>query len=97
MRCDSVISFVIVSALNQTIPHRDTVAGVACSKLSTSRMIRTLSGIVKRSPLGRVNSLLSSSTELRFSAHSGSTSPSNTIQCRRSASPRWLAMMVRSK
>ena len=39
----------------------------------------TLGGIARRSPLGRVSSLLSSSTELRFSTHSGSTSPSNII------------------
>ena len=39
----------------------------------------TFGGIARRSPLGRVRSLLSSSTEFRFSTHSGSTSPSNII------------------
>ena len=33
----------------------------------------------------------------KFSAHSGSTSPSNTIQCLLSASPRWLARIVRRR
>mmetsp|Transcript_8133 Transcript_8133/g.11836 ORF Transcript_8133/g.11836 Transcript_8133/m.11836 type:complete len:243 (-) Transcript_8133:74-802(-) len=54
-------------------------------------MIRRLSGMPRRSPLGSVNSLLSSRTLLRFSAHSGSTSPSKIIQCLLSASPFWFA------
>mmetsp|Transcript_36195 Transcript_36195/g.108402 ORF Transcript_36195/g.108402 Transcript_36195/m.108402 type:complete len:494 (+) Transcript_36195:3590-5071(+) len=86
-----------VSSLNQTMPQRDTVAGVACANESTSRIILTLLGMDSRSPLGRVRSLLSSRTLLRFSAHSGSTSPSNTIQCLRSASPLWFANMVRRR
>mmetsp|Transcript_12069 Transcript_12069/g.26317 ORF Transcript_12069/g.26317 Transcript_12069/m.26317 type:complete len:249 (+) Transcript_12069:1916-2662(+) len=97
MRCSRHISDEMVSALYQSIPQRETVAGVACSRLSTSRIMRTLSGMLRRSPLGSVNNLLSSSTLFKFSAHSGSTSPSNTIQCLRSASPRWLARIVRSK
>mmetsp|Transcript_1997 Transcript_1997/g.5251 ORF Transcript_1997/g.5251 Transcript_1997/m.5251 type:complete len:236 (-) Transcript_1997:3534-4241(-) len=85
------ISGVMVLSLKKTIPHLDTVAGVAKFRLSTSRMIRMLLGIPRRSPLGSVSILLSSKTELRFSAHSGSTSPSNTIQWRRSDSPFWLS------
>mmetsp|Transcript_8689 Transcript_8689/g.12668 ORF Transcript_8689/g.12668 Transcript_8689/m.12668 type:complete len:259 (-) Transcript_8689:3404-4180(-) len=70
------------------MPHRETVAWVAFSRLSTSNIILKLSGTTRRSPLGKVSSLLSSSTLFKFSAHSGSTSPSNIIQCLRSASPR---------
>lgn len=79
-RCCRHICIDTVSALNQIIPQRETVAGVACSRLSTSRIILTFSGMFKRSPDGSVSSLLSSKTEFKFSAHSGSTSPSNTIQ-----------------
>src|SRR3546814_21062479 len=46
-------------------------------------MMRTFEGILRRSPVGNVRILLSSRTEFKFSAHSGSTSPSHTIQCRR--------------
>ena len=77
----------MTSSENQTIPQRETVAKVAYYKLSTSNIILTLGGISNLSPLGRVNSLLLSRTELRFSAHSGSTSPSNIIQCLFSDSP----------
>ena len=63
------------------ILHRLTVASVACLRLSISKMILTWSGIWICSPFGKVNILLLSSTELRFSTHNGSTSPSNTIQC----------------
>ena len=76
-----------VSEENQTIPHRETVARVTKFKFSTSNKILTLEGIAKRSPLGNVNNLLSSKTELRFSAHSGSTSPSKIIQWRFEDSP----------
>mmetsp|Transcript_19505 Transcript_19505/g.56125 ORF Transcript_19505/g.56125 Transcript_19505/m.56125 type:complete len:242 (+) Transcript_19505:5184-5909(+) len=96
-KCCRRIDSESVSSLNQIIPHRETVAGVACLRLSTSRMILMLSGMSSRSPLGSVSNLLSSKTLLRFSAHSGSTSPSKTIQCLRSASPFWLARMVRSR
>ncbi len=75
------MSWLSTSLENQTIPHLDTVAKVAYFKVSTSNIILTLLGIASRSPLGRVKSLLSSKTEFKFSAHSGSTSPSNTIQC----------------
>mmetsp|Transcript_98082 Transcript_98082/g.299850 ORF Transcript_98082/g.299850 Transcript_98082/m.299850 type:complete len:346 (+) Transcript_98082:6210-7247(+) len=76
------------SSANHTIPQRETVANVAYLSVSTSNMIRTCGGIAKRSPLGRVSILLSSKTEFKFSAHSGSTSPSNIIHCRRSFCPR---------
>lgn len=66
---------------NQTIPHLETVAKVAYFNVSTSNKILTLGGIDNLSPFGKVNNLLSSKTEFKFSAHSGSTSPSNTIQC----------------
>mmetsp|Transcript_20847 Transcript_20847/g.49450 ORF Transcript_20847/g.49450 Transcript_20847/m.49450 type:complete len:346 (+) Transcript_20847:6286-7323(+) len=81
------ISSVTTSLANHTMPHRLTVANVAYFKVSTSNMMRTFGGIARRSPLGRVRSLLSSRTELRFSAHSGSTSPSNMIHWRRLFSP----------
>jgi len=71
----------MVSSLNQTIPHLETVAKVAYLRVSTSNIILTLGGIANLSPFGNVSNLLSSSTEFRFSAHSGSTSPSNIIQC----------------
>ena len=54
----------------------------------------TFEGMARRSPLGRVNSLLSSRTEFRFSTHSGSTSPSNIIQCFLLISPRTLSMIL---
>lgn len=73
----------MVSSLNQTIPHLDTVANVAYFKVSTSNIILTFDGIANLSPFGNVNNLLSSNTEFKFSAHSGSTSPSNIIQCLR--------------
>ena len=73
---------------NQTIPHLLMVAGVVYFKLSTSKTIRTFSGKLNRSPLGRVNILLSSKTLFRFSAHCGSISPSNTIQSFFDNSPR---------
>lgn len=59
------------------------------------RTTRTLDGKAKRSPLGNVSSLLSSKTELRFSTHSGSTSPSKMIHCRLVNSPRTLSMIFR--
>mmetsp|Transcript_4796 Transcript_4796/g.10883 ORF Transcript_4796/g.10883 Transcript_4796/m.10883 type:complete len:205 (-) Transcript_4796:856-1470(-) len=72
-----------VPSANHTMPHLETVASVACLSVSTSIITRTLGGILSRSPEGSVSTLLSSSTLLRFSAQSGSTSPSNTIQLRR--------------
>mmetsp|Transcript_3031 Transcript_3031/g.8554 ORF Transcript_3031/g.8554 Transcript_3031/m.8554 type:complete len:247 (-) Transcript_3031:6595-7335(-) len=93
--CSRYISGETLSSLNHTIPQRETVAGVACARLSTSSTMRTLLGIPKRSPEGSVNSLLSSKTEFKFSTQLGSTSPSKTIQWRRSLSPFWLSIMRR--
>lgn len=61
------------------IPHRDTVAGLALSRFSTSKVILQLSDIGIRSALARVRILLSSSTVLRFSIHIASTGPSQLI------------------
>mmetsp|Transcript_27783 Transcript_27783/g.44163 ORF Transcript_27783/g.44163 Transcript_27783/m.44163 type:complete len:240 (+) Transcript_27783:4750-5469(+) len=58
-------------------------------------MMRTLSVSIIRSPLGSVRSLLSSRTLLRFSAHSGSTSPSKMIHCRFWLSPRVSSRILR--
>ncbi len=54
----------------------------------------TLVGSASLSPLGSVNSLLSSNTLLRFSTQSGSTSPSNMIHWRLLSSPRTLSMIL---
>ena len=86
--CMNMLLIGTTSSLNHTVPQRLTEAGVAYFRFSTSNRIRTLGGSERRSPVGSVSSLLSSRTELRFSAHSGSTSPSNTIHCRRVLSPR---------
>ena len=71
-----------VSAANHTMPARDTVARVAWRRESVSIIMRTFGGILRRSPDGKVSNLLSSKTEFKFSAHSGSTSPSKRIQLR---------------
>ena len=57
----------------------------------------TFGGMPRRSPLGRVRSLLSSSTEFKFSTHSGSTSPSKMIHCRLVSSPRTLSIILHSR
>jgi len=62
------------------IPQRDTVAGEALSRFSTSKVILHLSDIGMRSALARVKILLSSSTVLRFSIQIASTGPSQQIQ-----------------
>lgn len=59
--------------------------------------VQTLEGMPRRSPLGRVKSLLSSRTEFKFSTHSGSTSPSNMIQCFFVISPRTLSMILKEE
>lgn len=79
--------FYSMSSENQTIPHQETVASVAYFNDSTSNSSFKLEGILNHSPFGRVRSLLSSRTELRFSAQTGSTSPSKTIQCILESSP----------
>lgn len=81
-------------SLNQTMPQRETVARVTKLRFSTSNRILTLAGMASLSPLGKVSSLLSSRTELRFSAHSGSQSPSKTIQCLFWASPFWFPRIL---
>ena len=70
-------------SLSHAMPVID-IAKIAMQKSMLSSYIiqphrLTLGGIARRSPLGKVRSLLSSSTEFRFSTHSGSTSPSNII------------------
>lgn len=57
----------------------------------------TLDGIPRRSPFGKVNSLLSSRTLFKFSTHSGSTSPSKMIHCRLLISPRTLSMILQRR
>ena len=58
------------------------MAGDANSSEWHSKMKFTLLANWMRSPLGIVSRRLSSSTELSDSIHSGSTSPSQTIQLR---------------
>mmetsp|Transcript_21875 Transcript_21875/g.74195 ORF Transcript_21875/g.74195 Transcript_21875/m.74195 type:complete len:249 (-) Transcript_21875:138-884(-) len=61
------------------MPARDTVAGEALRRSSTSKRSLTLSAIGMRSPLASVRSLLSSRTVFRFSIQTASTGPSQTI------------------
>mmetsp|Transcript_17782 Transcript_17782/g.59975 ORF Transcript_17782/g.59975 Transcript_17782/m.59975 type:complete len:253 (+) Transcript_17782:4615-5373(+) len=67
------------------MPMRDTVAGEAKRRSCVSKRKLTLSPKAMRSPLGSVSRWLSSKTELSDSIHSGSTSPSQTIQDRTSS------------
>lgn len=62
------------------MPIRETVAGEACCRLSVSKRKLTLVPNWMRSPEGIVSRRLSSSTEFSASIHSGSMSPSQTIQ-----------------
>ena len=62
------------------MPILETVAGEACCRLSVSKRKLTLVPNWMRSPEGIVSSRLSSSTEFSASIHSGSMSPSQTIQ-----------------
>ena len=62
------------------IPMRDMVAGEAQERSWDSNKKLTFGPNCIRSPEGMVSSLLSSSTEFRDSIHSGSMSPSHTIQ-----------------
>lgn len=66
--------------LRKIIPMREMVAGEAQLRSWVSNRKLTLGPNWMRSPLGMVNSRLSSSTEFRLSIHSGSMSPSQTIQ-----------------
>lgn len=78
----------------QIIPHQDTVAKVAYLSVWTSNKILTFSGMTSLSPFGKVKVLLSSKTEFRFSTHSGSISPSKTIQWLLDISPFWFEIIV---
>lgn len=62
----------------KTIPHRETVAGDACDKSSTSNIIviQLVSLIIY--PLVKQSFLLSSKTVFIFSIQTASTGPSNT-------------------
>merc|ERR1719387_1606023 len=66
--------------LTKMIPARDTVAGEAFRRFSTSNTILQLSVIGIRSLFARVRILLSSRTVFRFSIQMASTGPSQTIQ-----------------
>ena len=60
------------------MPARETVAGDATERSSTSKSSDTCGGIAMRSPLIKVSSLLSSSTVFIDSIHSVSTGPSRS-------------------
>ena len=66
-------------SLTYTIPQRDTVAGDALSKFSTSKTSFTFSVIAILSLFARVRIRLSSSTVFRFSIQIASTGPSQVI------------------
>mmetsp|Transcript_13245 Transcript_13245/g.24324 ORF Transcript_13245/g.24324 Transcript_13245/m.24324 type:complete len:317 (-) Transcript_13245:5787-6737(-) len=68
------------SSLRKIMPIRETVAGEAKLRSCVSNKKLTLSPKAMRSPFGIVRRWLSSRTEFRLSIHSGSTSPSQTIQ-----------------
>lgn len=61
-----------------TIPIRETVAGLALSTLSGSKTNLQFGAITIRSPFANVSVLLSSRTEFKFSIHTASTGPSST-------------------
>lgn len=67
-----------IAGSKYTIPHRETVAGLATERSSTSNIIVWLSVIFIISPLLRHNFLLSSKTEFMFSIQTASTGPSKT-------------------
>lgn len=62
------------------MPSLDTVAGETYDKSCVSKIKLTFFPNYILSPEGRVNSLLSSSTEFSDSIHSESISPSQIIQ-----------------
>eukprot|EP00965_Chrysotila_dentata_P177755 5871810-Pleurochrysis_carterae.AAC.2 len=64
------------------MPTRETVAGDATARSSTSNMIDIEGDILTISPDMRQSFLLSSSTVFMFSIHTASTGPSNTTHCR---------------
>lgn len=70
----------ISSLLRYIIPILDTVAGEAYKSESVSKMKQVWLEKLIRSPVGSVSKWLSSSTLFKDSIHSGSMSPSKTIQ-----------------
>lgn len=68
------------SGLTKTIPHLETVAGLASARSSTSNIIVIWGVSLIISPDIRHSFLLSSSTVLRFSIQTASTGPSSMIQ-----------------
>lgn len=62
------------------MPILEMVAGEAFNTLSTSKQSLAFGAITIRSPFANVSVLLSSKTEFKFSIHTASTGPSNTIQ-----------------
>mmetsp|Transcript_24478 Transcript_24478/g.85111 ORF Transcript_24478/g.85111 Transcript_24478/m.85111 type:complete len:290 (-) Transcript_24478:553-1422(-) len=76
------------SSDRKIMPMREMVAGDAKRRSCVSKRKLTLAPKLMRSPLGIVSRWLSSSTELSDSIHSGSTSPSHTIQLRTSSGSR---------
>ena len=60
-----------------TIPHRDTVAGLATARSATSKIMFMLSLIFVLVPLFRQSVLLSSNTVFMFSIQMASTGPSS--------------------
>ena len=60
-------------------PQREIVAGVTFKSELLSMTMEIVSLSFTDSPFGSESFLLSSSTELRFSTHTGSIGPSSTI------------------
>ena len=78
------------------MPARLTVAGLACLRSSTSNRMLTCAGMLMRSPLSSVSSLLSSSSVFMLSIHSVSTGPSNRIHFWSSPSSLHTVRMMRA-
>lgn len=68
-----------VSSARYTIPHLETVAGLACSRESTSKSIFMFSVSLILYPFERHKILESSKTEFMFSIQRASTGPSKQI------------------
>ena len=79
-----------------TMPQRDIVYGLACSKSVTSKSMRMYFVRWILSPLGRVRTRLSSRAVLRFSTQDESMGPSKTVQnyCLSFLSLLWNSMLV---
>mmetsp|Transcript_36522 Transcript_36522/g.46037 ORF Transcript_36522/g.46037 Transcript_36522/m.46037 type:complete len:225 (+) Transcript_36522:1674-2348(+) len=69
-------------SLTKIIPARETVAGEAFTKVSTSNISFTLSVMGIRSPFAKVRILLSSSTVFKSSIQIASTGPSKMTHCK---------------